>query len=704
MNHDFHVRVAEIRVNQDVDSSRLVECFHVESGKEHPLHLLAIAEITSTSYVYERFLDTLYTSLQQAKTFVSGMDGDPMIRFEKIVQRVNEALSSFAQMEGDALQWDQINLFLFQIADHHLCFSGLGSVSNVFLQKQADGQSKAFDLLGSLEQPERVLPNKPLSAIVCGAMQVGDLLFFGSQNVQTVREQIGITHLCRTLPPVSAATEIEQRLQNLGKTEPYFGVVVAAVQVSRPTPTISTKPPASSPLSSTTTENEADTDLEDASDSIEHLYNTEVATEQLLDQGEVGKNAFFQGLASRLRGTMGNLPSPKQLTEVFARRPLSTLSITASASSVTRVLNTRRQTTIIIVSALIVLVGGGTLFVRHARQKQEEQRVWTAVFEQATEAKNRAESAMVYADEERARTQVQQAVQSLSQLATDTPDRAQAKEGLEKTIRDIQARLRREQVIDQPTVLARLTDQAPDLRARGLVSQNGFFYTINQANNTLVRLPVAGGSLETFNAPDTSPLTLVGNGPQAPILSNEAGGFLTLRNGSLTPLTTTASKAQSKTHIALYGQRIYVLDQVARMIWRWNAGASLSGETAYLSTPLAENERPTSIAIDSSVYVGTENGALLKFLGGKRENWAPMTIDPPLTSIAAVWTHIDASVIAVLDTQQKRLVLFSKEGRLVTQITSPSFTNPQTLWGDAASKTLYLLNEGTIYSIPIPTE
>jgi len=41
---------------------------------------------------------------------------------------------------------------------------------------------------------------------------------------------------------------------------------------------------------------------------------------------------------------------------------------------------------------------------------------------------------------------------------------------------------------------------------------------------------------------------------------------------------------------------------------------------------------------------------------------------------------------------------------LVTQITSPSFTNPQTLWGDAANKTLYLLNEGTIYSIPIPTE
>jgi hypothetical protein len=185
MNHDFHVRVAEIRVNQDVDSSRLVECFHVESGKEHPLHLLAIAEITSTSYVYERFLDTLYTSLQQAKTFVSGMDGDPMIRLKRSFSASTKRLAHLHGWRAMALQWDQINLFLFQIADHHLCFSGLGSVSNVFLQKQADGPSKAFDLLGSLEQPERVLPNKPLSAIVCGAMQVGDIALFGSQNVQS---------------------------------------------------------------------------------------------------------------------------------------------------------------------------------------------------------------------------------------------------------------------------------------------------------------------------------------------------------------------------------------------------------------------------------------------------------------------------------------------------------------------------------------
>lgn len=701
MNHDFHVRVAEIRVNQDVDSPRLVEFFHVESGKEHPLHLLAIAEITSTSYVYERFLDTLYTSLQQAKTFVSGMDGDPMIRFEKIVQRVNEALSSFAQMEGDALQWDQINLFLFQIADHHLCFSGLGSVSNVFFQKQADGQSKAFDLLGSLEQPERVLPNKPLSAIVCGAMQIGDLLFFGSQNLQAVREQIGITHLCRTLPPVSAATEIEQRLQNLSQTEPYFGVVVAAVQVSRPHPTLSTKRESSSEKKPPAGIN---AEIEEANDSIEHLYNTEVATEHLLDQGDIPGNTFFQRLTTHLRGAVDRLPSPSRITETLTRRPLSALSITASASSVTRSLGTRRQTTLIVASALILLTLGGAFFVRHARNKQEEQRLWTAVFEQATEAKNRAESAMVYADEERARTQVQQAVQSLSQLPTDTPDRAEAKQSLEKTIRELQARLRRERIIEQPTVLARLTEQVPDLRARGLILQNGFFYTINQANNTLVRIPAEGGSIETFSSPDASPLTLVGNGPQAPILSNEAGVFLTLRNKALTVLTTSASKAQSRTQLALYGQRVYILDQISRMIWRWSAGTSLTGETAYLSAPLAENERPTSIAIDSSVYVGTETGSILKFLGGKRENWSPMSIDPPLATVTAIWTHADASVIAALDTQQKRLVLFSKEGRLVTQITSPAFTNPQALWGDATSKMLYLLNEGTIYTLPIPTE
>ncbi len=694
MNHDFHVRVAEIRVNQDTDTSNLVEFFHVESGKEHPLHLLAMVEIHSTSYIYERLLDTLYTSLQQAKTFVSGMDGDPMIRFEKIVQRVNEALSTFAKMEGDALQWNLVNLFLFQVADHHLCFSGIGSISNVFFQKQSEGQSKAFDLLGSLEQPESVHPAKPLSSIVCGAMQVGDVLFFGSQNLQAVREQIGITDICRTLPPVSAATEIEQRLQHLGTSEMYFGVVVAAVQVNKPKAALSATP-------ITTTEPVEDLQKDD---SIEHLYKTEQATEHLLDHGDSEHTSLMERAQKTVQRLSTYLRTPKTIAKHLATRPLSALSITASASSVTRSLGKNRQTAFILGGvALLILVGGG-LFVRHTRQKQEEQRVWTAVFEQATEAKNRAESAIVYADEQRARTQLAQAIQSLSELNTETSDRAEAKAGLEKSVQELQSRLRRERVVQTPSALVDLTSVSGNTQAQGLVIQGAYAYSIDTANNTLLRIALDGGAVDTFTAPENSTLALLGSGAQAPTIYTQEKTFLTLRSGALVPLRTTLSKASSTDALVNYGQRIYTLDRSAGTIWRWNAGTSLSGETAYLTTPSEDLRRGTAIAIDANVYASTEDGQILKFLGGKREAWSPATIDPPLTNAASLWTSADSSNIVVLDRVGKRVVVFSKEGRLLGQITSPAFTDLRALSVDIAKKKIYVLNDKTVYNLEAITE
>lgn len=279
-------RIAEIDARRSSHGA-IIEClrFDAETRGTKPTTILAVAEIHSTVYAYERLLDTVHASINQARTLVSKIEGDPMIRFEKIIQKVNEALSAFAGAEASPIQWPRVNLFIFQLSEDHLCFSGTGWLTNAFLQQQPDGTTRTFDLLGSLEQLEPIDPRKPLSSIVCGSMNAGDVLFVGTQNLQEIREKIELIRLCQEHPPVSAATEIQQRLQALRSLESYFGVVMAGVTLTAPKPA-----PIAKSFANPIEEELPEEDFGPA------IHETEQETERILDDGSPDAGTRVQEL------------------------------------------------------------------------------------------------------------------------------------------------------------------------------------------------------------------------------------------------------------------------------------------------------------------------------------------------------------------------------------------------------------------------
>ncbi len=153
-------RIAEIEVSHGVANEKIVGLFRYEQqGKKLGPTILIVAEITSTLYVYERLLDTLNETTEQTRHLISAVD--PLVRFEKLIQKLNEACSTFAMQEGQAISWKRINMFVMELSEGHVCLSGTGHVMNMFLQKQADESFRAFDLFGSLEQPPETDPLKP---------------------------------------------------------------------------------------------------------------------------------------------------------------------------------------------------------------------------------------------------------------------------------------------------------------------------------------------------------------------------------------------------------------------------------------------------------------------------------------------------------------------------------------------------------------
>jgi hypothetical protein len=89
----------------------------------------------------------------------------------------------------------------------------MGTLTNLFLQKQEDGSFRGFDILGSLEQPAQPDPQKPFAALVCGDIKPGDILLIGSGNLERLRGELRLKERLSTLPPVTATLEIKQDLE-----------------------------------------------------------------------------------------------------------------------------------------------------------------------------------------------------------------------------------------------------------------------------------------------------------------------------------------------------------------------------------------------------------------------------------------------------------------------------------------------------------
>lgn len=710
---ELHVRLAEIEVMRSTMDEKIIGIFRFdnESKLKKPSTLLILAEIGSTLYLYERLLDTLNATAEQVRHLASGMDGDPMARFEKIIQRLNDSVARFIEQEGTPLAWGRVNIFVLQIADGHLCFSGIGSLMNVFLQRQPGGNHRAFDLLGSLEQPAEVDPKKPFAALVCGDLQAGDLFFLGTLNFQRLREQLHIVDRLKELPPVTAAVEIKQALEETDIPDDFAAVIIAGVTLNSPDVIAPAR---------ATPKKEAPPKPKSA-ESIEQLYAAEQETEALIDATAPRHTTEeAEGSDDLLLEPVSREPSVSLKDRVFQwadtlknatkrskerpdRQPIVLASLRGMHDGYAASLNSEKKQKIwMAVASVIVLIGGGFWYHAH-QQAKAEQLLWNSVFDQATDNKNRAEADLVYGNEERARRLVTEAVGLVRPLDTKTTDRTTAKEKLQKELAALQMKFRKEQRVDAPTSLFQLQN-APADSLNGLIIEKNSAYTLDKSKNQVVALDLTTQAQTPITVPADTTLRLIGNGKDAPLLLSQEETLYTVKEGKLVSLAFNAIKATSTQAITSYGQRLYTLDPVGNMIWRYTgSGSGYGGETTYLKRTGSDLQDATSLAIDSSIYVGHRSGRVDKFLSGAQDpSWSLSPIDPPLTNVSSLWTSADASILAIADQVGKRVLLFGKEGKLVSQIVSATFTGPTAVWGDSANKKLYVIDHNQLLRFDLP--
>ncbi|MCE9586395.1 hypothetical protein K8R04_03695 [Candidatus Uhrbacteria bacterium] len=684
---EYPLRIAEIEVSQSAADERIVGLFRYDSesgGRKGP-SLLIIADIASTLYAYEQLLDALNAAAEQTRTLLSGTGIDPMARFEKLVERLNEAVAEFVEREPSELAWHRVNLFLVEVFEGRVCVAGIGQLSNIFLQKQSDGTFRSFDLLGSLDMPASIDPRKPFASILCGELNNGDVLFIGTNNFERLRGELGMVAKLKTLPPITAALEIKQGLERHGIPDDFAGVVVAQVATS-------------------IKHVEAVAATEKSTSSVEKMHSEEKKTEEILSPSiSPPKPAMtLVGLWARAKDFVKNKGQNRKSHK--GKNPVSMASMRGMNAGHGNILSTDRKRTLLI-AVLILLILGGTGAWFYSRQRfTAEQQLWNAVFDQATDKKTRAESDLVYGNEERTRSLMTEAQGLLAGLDEKTAERKAAKEGLSRELQELAVKLKREQKI-APVELTAASLGAQDGSFISPAFKEGKIYVMDLAGESLVEVNVLNKETKRYRLPDgTARVTSVATGASGLYLITDAKTMLSFDPKTGAYLSTAwTTKASSTQGLVLYGRRFYVLDTLANMIWRYApVGGSVAQETAYLKQNSSSLADAAGMAIDANVYVAWKNGVIRRYLSGAEESWTPVTVDPPLQSASGIWTAADTDRVVVSDPANKRVLVYRKDGRLVSQLVSDSWSAPSAVSGDEIGKKLYVVDGNKLWQVELP--
>lgn len=697
-------RIAEIEVAKSLSDETIVGIFRFENPGRPRLGptLLVVADIHSTLYAYERLLDVINSTAEQTRHLVSQVDQDPLGRFEKLVQRLNESVAAFVRDETTPIQWSRINIFALEMSEGHLCFTGIGRLMNTFLQKQPNGEFRPFDLLGSLEQPEQIDPEKPFSSIICGGIGVGDILIAGTSNLDRLRNELRINERLTSLPPVTAAMEIRQDLEKRGVPDDFVAVVVASCEI---------KPTSSQLPLNLEVEEEETADTPTAS--IEKLREAEAEANQHLSPVVSPVNRL-QDTGNQLKTAAakigGNLLGMVKKVRIGGRKeqindPVALASLRSMNAGYRAGLSKKHKTIGIVVLVIAIAAVSGLIWWDHSKKVAAEIAAWNTTFDSAMDNRNRAESDLVYGNELRARSEIEQAEKIANGIQSPLADRQTKLQKLTQDLKDLRERLKKVAKVEDVAELYSAANSATGSLG-GILLTKDYAYTVDNASGEIIRVALTTRETKRIPLPaGAGTVVAADEGKDSILFSTSEGKLLALSKTTdlVKPMAWSHVKSSSTQDAVLYGGKMYSLDPSGNQIWRYtNSGGSFGGESEYIKAADVSISGAVSMSIDSNVYVLKNDGTLLQFLSGAQVSFSLSNIDPPLRAASSLWAVSDSNIFVITDPAEKRILVYEKNGSLKAQLTSSQFHDLRDATVDEASKRIVAIDGNRLISVPLP--
>lgn len=669
-----------------------------------------------------------------AETF--GKEANPQHRFEQFLGALNETLAEHVREGHWNLPIEDVHALIGIASTSEMYLSGTGDLVALFLHKKPSQRYQIFNLFRGL-QTEQSLPTweKTFAVVLDGDLHAGDVFCVTDKNLQQIIPADELNHILSSLPPIGAVEKIHQ----------YFshkeGMLLTVLKIVDDTfPSTIQSPHLAVPQSNL---------------SVEELNATEETTDRLLDDQRPSFSiilkkihAFIQSKTDQRSRLLNDLHSQGSLKNGIRKtgrmlwkvailatkytikktsRSISLLKNKEERVQIQKRLQLKKQHTQgevlslinrfkgvpnstkylvagIVVAVLVLFIGISVISKSQARATDEK-----AYQEQLTaieDVMERAAGAVIYKDENQARSLFVNAQTLIESLPTDTPEREEKAQELNHDLQAALNDIRHLVTVPNPPLLADLETLTDGVFGNTVLLSEGTLFIagsdgrIYELNQTEKRFDLAAsmGSGETF-----SPLASTQEDGRLYVLGQTGSVYgVSLENETISTL-----EIQDDRWVDLeaYANRLYLLrpsqNGTEGQIVRFNRnGSSLTDPSDWITSRTVSFDTATSIAIDGNVYVLMSDGSIARFASGSEEGWDVGIVDPRITSATKLWTDPESDYLYVLEPSTERLIVFRKDsGAFVVQYRSDAFTGLTDFVVDEAGYTIYLLAGSKLYSI-----
>jgi len=108
---------------------------------------------------------------------------------------------------------------------------------------------------------------------------------------------------------------------------------------------------------------------------------------------------------------------------------------------------------------------------------------------------------------------------------------------------------------------------------------------------------------------------------------------------------------------------------------------------------------PKSMAVDGSVWILNKDNSVLRYYSGFFEESIVLDFFPFLENITQIKTKANIPYLYLLEPVKNRVIVINKTGKIIKQFQSQKFDNLKDLDISQDGKTIYLLNNSTVYKI-----
>ncbi|MFA6131392.1 MAG: hypothetical protein WC730_03990 [Patescibacteria group bacterium] len=635
----------------------------------------------------ERIAGIIHEGLQKLKENMVET-GNPARRFEQTLQEINEDIGRF--MEGNIpMSLTEFHSIIGIVSGHQMYLSGSGKLMTLFMHMTGKKRYVIYELDQQFEPAEDRSWKKVFLTVLDGEMNEGDLFYAATRIPAREIPLRDLQDILVTLPPAGALKRIQQHVS--------FGENFGGVTFNVTDTAIVGPPKKENPIAS-----------------LEHLGETEEQTTTILGEESLNIRESVKKMAapilkifpsSRAGTTKSTLLSIIQtllkfliillvLVFTFLKKIFKgVLFLLKSVWNIlrdkerkaamrdgiknvrTKILFMPKRTKYIVIGAfmtLCLLIGGSS--VLHSRTQQKKaQETFDIVAMRVEEKIDEAEARLIYDDKEQASTLLAEATTLLSTLSQKTTEQQNTKSELESSIQSVLDSIRQTMTVS-PTILGEITAIDATKQFSVATEAQNVMYGITAQGNLyrLNELTLQFEEIVTTNGSIGVPVIATGIGSNILFVDplRNLGKIDTMTN-TANPITSGTGNLQSVDALTLYNDNLYALDSSGEQIVKMRPqGDGYDGGTNWIITKNSSLTNARDLSIDGDVYVLTDSD-VIKFSSGQETEFNLQTLEPALKNPREIWTTVGTDYFYILDAGESRVIVFKKDGTLVTQYSAP---------------------------------